>query len=265
MWCFLPRFPIDQTMTAFADIAALQAKLIELEEKLTHTHEQDDLEKMLSCMKSCVSLTPTVWELKQKRCFWGLDLKKQILAIRYFHSVLAGVCELCWQNYYCKMPIFISLMSQPTTWDIFAKDWFLDFLKDAPFGFMLVCHERYFLDALCNQILELEQGKATFYQGNYSAYEIQKEHNRALLESAYQLQQKEIKHKQEIINKFRASASRAKQAQSMIKQLDKLERIGLPPTLKTMNFSFLITRSGTLVLKVDNVAFSFGDRESLKM
>ena len=68
---------------------------------------------------------------------------------------------------------------------------------------MLVCHERYFLDALCKQILELERGKATFYQGNFSSYQVQKEHNLALLESAYQLQQKEIKQKEENIARFR--------------------------------------------------------------
>ena len=58
---------------------------------------------------------------------------------------------------------------------------------------------------------------------------MQKEHNRELLESAYQLQQKEIKQKQETIARFKASASRAKQAQSMMKQLDKIDRIVLPP------------------------------------
>ncbi len=52
------------------------------------------------------------------------------------------------------------LFDEPTNHlDIFAKDWFLDFLREAPFGFMIVCHERYFLDKLCKQIFELEMGK----------------------------------------------------------------------------------------------------------
>jgi len=253
---------LDETMTAFADIALLQAQLIELEEKLTHTHEQDDLEEYAQLHEKLRELNPDSLGAQAKKMLLGLGFKEAdfgnpVLSLSVGWRMRIVLAKLLLQN------ADFYLFDEPTNHlDIFAKDWFLDFLKSAPFGFMLVCHERYFLDALCNQILELEHGKSTFYQGNYSAYEIQKEHNRALLESAYQLQQKEIKHKQEIINKFRASASRAKQAQSMIKQLDKLERIVLPPTLKTMNFSFPpITRSGTLVLKVDNVAFSFGDRE----
>ena len=91
-----------------------------------------------------------------------------------------------------------------------------------PFGFLLVCHERHFLDTVCDKILELEYGKGKMYNGNYSDYEIQKEHDLQLLESSYQLQQKEIARKKATIDRFKASASRAKQAQSMVKQLDKI-------------------------------------------
>src|SRR5438045_8315197 len=78
------------------------------------------------------------------------------------------------------------LFDEPTNHlDIVAKEWFLQFLKRAPFGFILVCHDRYFLNQLCNTIFELERGKGTLYVGNYTDYEKQKEHNEELLEMAF--------------------------------------------------------------------------------
>src|SRR5690606_8762165 len=97
------------------------------------------------------------------------------------------------------------LLDEPTNHlDIVAQEWFLHFLKASTFGFMIVCHDRYFLNELCKSVLELERGKGTFYNGNYAAYEQQKKHNLSLLEAAYIVQQKEIKQKKAIIEQFRA-------------------------------------------------------------
>src|SRR5579859_3538865 len=118
------------------------------------------------------------------------------------------------------------LFDEPTNHlDIFAKEWFLKFLKSSSFGFLLVSHERYFLDELCDHIFELERGKGTMFNGNYSSYLVQKESMRQLHLQAYVQQQKEIGRKEDTINRFKASASRAKGMQSMQKSLDKIERI----------------------------------------
>jgi ATP-binding cassette subfamily F protein 3 len=256
---------LEETMTAFEMVAVIQAKLAELEKKLETDHEPEDLEEYANLHEQLNELEPELASANTKKMLLGLgfkeaDFNKPVseLSIGWRMRIVLAKLLLQKADFY--------LFDEPTNHlDIFAKDWFLDFLKDAPFGFMLVCHERYFLDKLCKQIFELEMGKGTFYQGNYSAYEVQKEHNRALLESAYNLQQKEIKQKEENIARFRASASRAKQAQSWVKQLEKVERIVLPPTLRNISFSFPpITRSGTMVLKVENMAFSFGQKQLFK-
>lgn len=154
------------------------------------------------------------------------------------------------------------LFDEPTNHlDIVAKDWFLQFLKKAPFGFLLVCHERYFLNQLCTHTLELEFGKAKMYTGNYTQYEEQKERDALLLEQAYNQQQKEIKTKQETIDRFRAKASKARMAQSMIKALDKIERITLPPSPKNIHFKFQpIQPSGAVVLDAKSLAYSFNNK-----
>ena len=256
---------LEETLTAFEMVAVIQAKLAELEKKLETEHEPEDLEEYANLHEQLNELEPELASANTKKMLLGLgfkeaDFNKPVseLSIGWRMRIVLAKLLLQKADFY--------LFDEPTNHlDIFAKDWFLDFLKDAPFGFMLVCHERYFLDKLCKQIFELEMGKGTFYQGNYSAYEVQKEHNRALLESAYNLQQKEIKQKEENIARFRASASRAKQAQSWVKQLEKVERIVLPPTLRNISFSFPpITRSGTMVLKVENMAFSFGQKQLFK-
>lgn len=146
--------------------------------------------------------------------------------------------------------------------DIVAKDWFLQFLSTSKCGFLLVCHERYFLDTLCTDILELAHGHATWYKGNYTAYERQKEHAQQTLERAYEQQQRDIARKMATIERFRASASKAKMAQSMLKELEAIERITLPPSPKSIHFQFgSATRAGKIVLTAENLSFSFGPKK----
>jgi len=155
------------------------------------------------------------------------------------------------------------LFDEPTNHlDIVTKEWFLQFLKRANFGFLLVCHERYFLDNICTSILELEHGNGVTFKGNYSAYLTQKSEQLAALRSAYTGQQKEIARKQATIDRFKASASRSTMAKSMQKQLEKVERVELPPDTRKMEFKLPpIIPSGRMALTVSNVQHAFGDKK----
>jgi ATP-binding cassette subfamily F protein 3 len=154
------------------------------------------------------------------------------------------------------------LFDEPTNHlDLVTKEWFLEFLRNAPFGYLLVTHDRYFLEKACDWIFELSRGKGTMYYGNYSKYIQEYERRRADLESAYQLQQKDIARKKETINRFRASASKAKMAQSMIKQLDKIEIIEIEPPEPVVSFSFPpLERAGHVVLKVKDLSYDYGSK-----
>ena len=109
--------------------------------------------------------------------------------------------------------------------------------------------------------------KVTLYVGDYNHYEKQKAHDEALLEMQYKNQQREIKQKTETIERFKAKASKASMAQSMIKALDKVERIELPPKAPDINFNFPpIQQSGSVVLTIENVApFIWCTSKYLKM
>ncbi len=155
------------------------------------------------------------------------------------------------------------LFDEPTNHlDIFAKEWFLQFLKNSDRGFLIVCHERYFLDQLCTTVLELDQGKGRMFKGNYSSYEKQKAEQKEQTLSAYTRQQKEIEQKKATIERFRASATKARMAQSMIKSLDKIDVIKIESESRTVKFSFKdIKQSGREVLKVDNLSQSFENKK----
>lgn len=151
------------------------------------------------------------------------------------------------------------LFDEPTNHlDLSAKNWFLNFLKNGEFGYLLVCHDRYFLDKACNKTFELSMGNLTVYYGNYSYYVEQKRIRTEFLEQAYEQQQREIKHKEDTINRFRASATKSAMAQSMIKALDKIERIKIEPKIKTISLKLSVpVRSGQYVLIIKNVAFGY--------
>lgn len=158
------------------------------------------------------------------------------------------------------------LFDEPTNHlDIVTKDWFLHFLKNSSFGFLLVCHDRYFLDHLCTKIFELELGRGVLYHGNYTFYSTQKVERVKELEAAALRQQKEIAQKMRTVERFRASASKARMAQAMLKKIQKIERIEVATEQKTVAFSFPpIVRSGRVVLQVAGVAHAFGEKQIFK-
>ena len=154
------------------------------------------------------------------------------------------------------------LFDEPTNHlDMVTKEWFLHFLRNAPFGYLLVTHDRYFLDKGCESIFALSLGKATMYRGNYTRYIKQFNEDQDRLHAAYEQQRKEIARKEDTINRFRASATKAKMAQSMIKQLAKVERIQIDPIEPTFSTTFPpVERSGKTVLTVKDLSYDYGEK-----
>jgi ATP-binding cassette, subfamily F, member 3 len=154
------------------------------------------------------------------------------------------------------------LLDEPTNHlDLEARNWLEQYLKNYPGAFVLVSHDRYFLDVTVNKILEIWNRRAYFYTGNYDRYLKQKEERRAQLEAAYRNQQERIQHLEVFINRFRYQATKAKQVQSRIKELKKIERIEVPPDEKSIHFSFpQPPASGRIVAEFHRVAKSYGEK-----
>ena len=131
------------------------------------------------------------------------------------------------------------LLDEPTNHlDLEARNWLEEYLAAYPNAFVLVSHDRYFLDVTVRKIVELWNKSLHFYTGGYSRYEVQKDERRAQLQAAYANQQDRIQQLEAFINRFRDQATKAKQVQSRIKELEKIERIEIPPEEKTIHFSF---------------------------
>ena len=154
------------------------------------------------------------------------------------------------------------LLDEPTNHlDLEARNWLENYLANYPNAFVLISHDRYFLDVTVTKIVEIWNKRVWFYTGGYSKYESQKADRRVQIESAYRNQRDRIEALESFINRFRAQATKAKQVQSRIKELEKIERIEIPPDEKTIHFRFPQPKpSGRIVAEFKNVSKSYGTK-----
>lgn len=155
----------------------------------------------------------------------------------------------------------ILLLDEPTNYlDIEARNWLEVFLKNFKGGFLLVSHDRYFLDVTINEVYELFGGDLKSYPGNFSHYEKVREVELQTLMAEYEKQQAEIHHLEDFINRFGYKATKAAQAQERQKMLDKLlaNKIEIPESLKKIHFSFPpAPHSGNIVLRMSEITKSY--------
>jgi ATP-binding cassette subfamily F protein 3 len=155
------------------------------------------------------------------------------------------------------------LLDEPTNHlDLEARNWLEEYLHNYPHAFVLISHDRYFLDVTVNKIAEIWNKRFWFYTGNYDKFLSQKTQRNEQLQAAYRNQRDRIEQLEVFINRFRYQATKAKQVQSRIKELEKIERIEIPPEEKTIHFTFPQPKpSGRIVAEFNGVAKSYGEKE----
>ena len=159
----------------------------------------------------------------------------------------------------------ILLLDEPTNYlDIEARNWLEGFLKDYKGGFLLVSHDRYFLDVTINEVYELFGGDLKRYPGNFTHYEKVREVELKTLIAEYEQQQQEINKLEEFINRFGAKATKAAQAQEYQKRLEKMVRIEIPESLKKIHFSFPpAPHAGKLVYRMNSICKSYDGKRNV--
>ena len=153
------------------------------------------------------------------------------------------------------------LLDEPTNHlDLHSLLWFQNHLQNYPGSILMISHDREFLNKLVDSIVELRFGKLTRYRGNYESFLAQREANEANLLAAYKNQQREIGRLMLFVDRFRAKNTKATQAQSKLKQIERMEKIEAPVTdAPTIDFSFpQPKRSGQRVLNLENIHFGYG-------
>ena len=157
------------------------------------------------------------------------------------------------------------LLDEPTNHlDLETRNWLEGYLNTYPYAYVLISHDRYFLDVTVKKIVEIWNKGVHFYHGNYDKYLREKEQRRDTLIAAYRNQRERIEQLEAFISRFRYQATKAKQVQSRIKELEKIERIELPEEEKTIHFTFPQPKpSGRVVAEFINVDKSYGPKQVL--
>ena len=155
----------------------------------------------------------------------------------------------------------ILLLDEPTNYlDLNAIEWLENYLKNYPKAVVMVSHDRMFIDRVANVVYDIEYGKITRYNGNYTAYEKQKRENYEKQLKDFEYQQKEIKRLQNIADRFRYKPTKAKMALSKLKQIEHMDIVNKPDgyDLRTFYSKFPPeNNSGKLVLSVRNLVIGY--------
>ena len=153
------------------------------------------------------------------------------------------------------------LLDEPTNHlDLEARNWLEEYLAEYPHAYVVISHDRYFLDVTVSKTADIWNRRITFYTGNYEQFLKQKTERKEQLQAAYRNQRERIEQVEAFINRFRYQATKAKQVQSRIKELERMERIQIPPEEKTIHFSFPQPKaSGRMVAEFKDVAKSYGE------
>src|SRR2546428_3375001 len=156
----------------------------------------------------------------------------------------------------------VLLLDEPTNHlDVSAVEWLEEFLQTYPAAFVIISHDRYFLDRACGRIIEMELGRATSYKGNYSDYLLEREERREIQQRAYDNQQRLIAKTEEFIRRNLAGqkTKQAKSRRTMLQRLDRVEAVRAEPSSGDFRLQE-IERAGTHVLTVDEAAIGYGDK-----
>lgn len=254
-----------ETEMAFADVLGLKAKVEEAEVRL------DEMDTSSDEFYETLELIGT-WEHRLEDLDAGKlpsRIESVLLGLGFSSSDMDRKTDEFsggWQMRIALAKLLLAnpsllLLDEPTNHlDVTSQKWLEDFLLGYEGSLLMISHDRGFLDEICNRTFELSLGSLHTYSGNYTVFETQSAERKELQMKAYKSQQKEIQQAEQFINRFRAKASKAKQAQSRIKALDKIERIQIDKEEDGVSFSFAAPpRSGQTVISLVNLSKSYGD------
>jgi ATP-binding cassette subfamily F protein 3 len=158
------------------------------------------------------------------------------------------------------------LLDEPTNHlDIDSLEWVIDFLNNYKGALLVVSHDKHFVNKVTNKTLEIFNAKLNFFNGNYDAYLLYKEERDEQLKAVYKSQQKKIADTMKFIERFRYKATKARQVQSRIKQLEKIDAVTLAEDEKTIDLKFPEPeRSGAVPVELIDISKSYGENEVIR-
>ena len=258
---------LEEASSALTDIIELQNKEISLSEALANPNlteeEQMDLAHQLGEVHHKLDgLDSYSAESKVEKILIGLGFAEEDFS-RLTDQFSGG-----WQMRIALAKILISqndilLLDEPTNHlDIDSLEWLIDFLKAYSGGLLIVSHDINFINQVTNRTLEIFLGKFFTFKGDYDSYIKYKTERDELTVHQFEQQQKKIKETQKFIERFRYKATKSRQVQSRIKQLDKVDIIELPEDKSEINIKFTEPpQSGRTPIKLTSIFKSYGDKK----
>jgi ATP-binding cassette, subfamily F, member 3 len=249
----------DEVATAFSDILETEEKLKSIQVDLSETdlpeEERSELVEQMGALQQHLEMSGAFRiQSTIEKVLMGLGFREEQFTwmIEHFSGGWQMRIELA--KLLLQQPSLL-LLDEPTNHlDLVSLRWLEEYLLSYEGSLIIVSHDRTFLDTMCKHIWELSMGILATYTGNYSSYIEQKEARNELLEAAYKNQQRQIKQSERFIERFRYKNTKARQVQSRIKQLNKLERIELENEEGEISFHFPPPpRSGAVVVNMKDV------------
>jgi ATP-binding cassette subfamily F protein 3 len=260
----------EEMLSAFPELREAQAELEAVEAELATAYEDPDrLDRLVERQGDLLDRFDRLGGYRVEA-----EVAKVLAGLGFAHEDRDTPCERFsggWQMRIALARLLVRkpgllLLDEPTNHlDLAATEWLEGYLAEYPGMVLVVSHDRYFLDRVVTRTVEIEDGKAVDYRGNYSYFLIERERRRAEYAAAYERQQKWIKKQQAFINAFRANAARAAVVKSRQRALDKLERLAPPKSeAATISLRFAAGKPGPeRVLTLDRIGKRYGGRAVL--
>ncbi|WP_119080202.1 ABC-F family ATP-binding cassette domain-containing protein [Chitinophaga alhagiae] len=253
-------------MTAFEQALKVEKELEELTARLEHSQDDALLHEYADKLHEFDTLDGYNIRHKTATVLEGLGFSTADLERPYNEFSGGWRMRVLLAKLILQQPDVLMLDEPTNHLDLPSIEWLEKYLSGYSGAVIIVSHDRFFLDKMVNKIVEVYQQQLHHYAGNYNDYEEEKALRRELQQRAYENQQDYIRQQERFIERFKAKASKAAQAQSIAKRLDKLERVeqvdGGPSKIR-MNFSVDKT-PGKILCTLDDVSKSFGNLHILK-
>lgn len=266
---FLPqgKTVLEEAMSAFDEVLEAEKRLAEVEAELSERTDyesdayMDLIHEMTELNDKLADIGGDAMRVECEKILMGLGFKVTDFGRQTTEFSGGWQMRIELAKMLLKRPKLL-LLDEPTNHlDIESIIWLENFLQPYEGAVVVISHDKTFLDNVTKRTIEIELGKVHDYKANYSKYLELRAERQAQLQSSFDSQQKEIARKEALVDKFRAKASKAKMAQSLIKELDRMERIEMETTDSSrMRFEFPPSpRSGEVSVNVKDMTKKYGD------
>jgi ATP-binding cassette subfamily F protein 3 len=259
------RSVLDEVLAGAGEVSGIERRMRHIERELNDASDEDELSELMDeygrLQHRFEALGGYGLEAEARRILAGLgfadaDMEREIGEFSGGWMMRVALARLLLQN------PDVLLLDEPTNHlDLASVEWLQGFLAQYAGAIVLVSHDRDFINEVANRVVELHDGRETEYVGDYADFVEQRTERMAQLEAAAKNQQRKIAHTQAFIDRFRYKASKARQVQSRVKSLERLDRVAAPARrTRSVKFRFPEPpRSGRTVITLTDIAKSYGD------